>query len=253
MINLISSKQNAIIKQLRRLKDNSGKDGVFTLEGKRIVDECISSCAANIEYFVADSMDKARELEKVSDKPVYLVTDSLFAHVSDTMASQGVMCVVRKFEWEFSDNYRLLLVLDGVSDPGNLGTLIRTAECGFVDAVLLLNNCVSLYNNKVVRSTMGSILRLPVFDVDINFLQNLKGYTLLVTSPATNQSIFNTTIGEKAAIIIGSEAHGVSPEVMSLQNCEKVTIPMRSGCSSLNAAAAGAVCVYTIADRMGLL
>ena len=168
--------------------------------------------------------------------------------ISDTVSPQGIMAVVRQPEWNPgmppAGNGKILL-LDGIRDPGNLGTIIRTAEAAGVRAVYLSPDCADQYNPKVIRSTMGSIFRVPVISADlIDVIRNLKssGIKVYGTSLEAAATYREADLSD-AAIIIGSEANGARKEVLdSASQCIK--IPMAGQVESLNAAVSAAILMF---------
>ncbi len=182
----------------------------------------------------------------------YIVSRQIFEKLSDTKTPQGVMAVCRMPEWDkgFLQSARLVLVCENISDPGNLGTMLRTAEAAGADAVVLAGNTVDLYNPKTVRSTMGSIFRMPVFS-GYEYIELLKkaGFTLVVTCLDGAINLYETDKKDrKIAVVIGSEAHGVSDALIQKADL-KIKIPMSGRVESLNAAIAASVCLYEYRRR----
>jgi TrmH family RNA methyltransferase len=176
------------------------------------------------------------------------------AKLSETRTPQGIVAEVMldSADWDRwwdtqADRDFLLLLLDGVQDPGNLGTIIRTAEAAGVDAVVIGSGSVDLYNGKVVRATMGSIFRLPVFARELHQLTGLlkaAGASLLVTAlDPSSRSYDEPLYRGKTAIVIGSEARGVSDGMLA-EATHKVHIPLSGQAESLNAAVAAGVILY---------
>ncbi len=260
---IIESANNKKLKLLKSLaaKKNRDKLGLFTAEGKRMVQEAAKYAKEGIE-FVAVSCSFAKEnknLVKSIDEigvSVYTIKDNLFNQASNTVTPQGIAAVVKikdnsKADNDLSDISRVL-ILDGVSEPGNLGTIIRTAEAAGIERVYMMKGCADIYNPKVVRSTMGSVFRVPfVRDCDVEMVKLLKssGFKIAVSSLGESIGIHeyaeSLDKNDKRAIVIGSEAFGVSDAVLGLADvC--VHIPMQGRVESLNAAVAAGILMYLL-------
>ncbi len=238
MIKKITSADNNTLKQVKKLQKKSEriKTGLFVAEGKRIVEDAIK--AGVVEFIITCD-------ESVDFENTYLVNRSLYEKVSDTKSPQGIMAVCRLPEQNGTAFDGNIVICDGVKDPGNLGTVIRTAECAGFGAVLLINDCVDPYNPKVVRSTMGSVFRMPVIECDIEYIKALKSYTLAVTMLDGAVDIFKADFKEKVALVIGSEANGASDDIKMMAQLP-VKIPMCGQAESINAAVAAGIAMYAV-------
>lgn len=245
MIQDITSKENKFYKSIKKLKQKSERDktGLFLAEGARIaLDAVASGCAECLfiseRYGVFDT-----------HLPVYRVSDQMFAQLCETDTPQGILavCKIRRHSLSRLSGDTIVLC-DGVSDPGNLGTIIRTAECTGVGGIILLKGTADPYSPKVVRSTMGSVFRVPLYFAQPEDLAALQEYTLLATALDGSEDLYKTDFPEKTAVVIGNEAHGVSRQVLDLAE-KHIRIPMEGGAESLNAAVAGAVVLYEIYRR----
>ena len=256
MFKEIFSKDNPLIKTIRALKTKSGrkKHGMFFIEGTRIIEEAISFLPDKIHSIVLSYSyngtypNKAKEYAKTFD--CFLVPDSLFNEISDTETPQGVLAVIRKEDTKISDfsfDESRIVILDCVCDPGNIGTIIRTAEAMGFNSIFLTKGCTDIYSPKVLRSTMGSVFRTKIFEglttEDINLIKQ-REYTLASTALQEN-SVFlkNASTPRKLAIVIGNEANGVSDEILSISDLI-LKIPMHGKTESLNAAVAAAIVMY---------
>ena len=243
MIKEITSTENKLYKQTKKLLNRSerNKTKLFIAEGQRIVEDAV---AANVaEYiFVSENYDGI-----VYDLPTYKVSNKMFAALSDTETTQGIIAVCRMVDYNMEEiDCDTLLVCDGVSDPGNLGTLIRTAECSGVGGAVLLKGTVDPYSPKVVRSTMGSIFRVPVYFADVDALdKHLTDYSIVATVLDGSKDLYDIEFPEKIAVVVGNEAHGVSKEVADMAQI-RTLIPMCGNSESLNASVAGSVVMYEI-------
>ena len=249
MIQNITSSENKIIKLVKHLakKSERERNGLFVAEGARIVKDALND--GHIEFIVATSPCD----DFAGDQ--YIVSEQFFGKLSDTKTPQGIMAVCRMPQWdaEVLKSARLVLVCENTSDPGNLGTMLRTAEAAGADAVILAGNNVDLYNPKTVRSTMGSVFRVPVFTGDeyIDILKSL-GFTLAVTCLDGAKSLYDEAAsGNKIALAIGNEAHGITKALMEKADL-RIKIPMSGKVESLNAAIAASVCLYEYRRRFDL-
>ena len=163
---MISSKSNAKIKNVKKLLSSAKErrlQGVFVIEGLRLVREAAPEICEQL--FISESLAKAGEFDTSLYKNVETVSDEVFRSLSDTVTPQGVLAVVKQPAWtleqlSFENGCRLLL-LDDIQDPGNMGTMFRTAEAAGVAGIILMGECVDVFSPKVVRAAMGALFRLP--------------------------------------------------------------------------------------------
>ena len=250
---MISSKSNAKIKNVKKLL-NSAKErrlqSVLVIEGLRLVREAAPEMCEQL--FLSESLSKVGEFDTSLYKNVEIVSDEVFRSLSDTVTPQGVLAVVKQPAWtleqlSFENGCRLLL-LDDIQDPGNLGTILRTAEAAGVDMVIMSEGCADIFNPKVIRSTMGSIFRLPfVTDDLVSVIEMLKteGVTVYGAALEGSSDYREVEFSEKTAIVIGNEGNGISGNVLNAVN-EKIRIPMKGQIESLNAAVSAAILLYHI-------
>lgn len=252
MILEITSKDNKIVKMVRGLskKSNREKAGCFVVEGKRIVEEAIRDIPDKISVIIISHSFKDKNTDIYNnlnrgEHNVYLVPDYIFDSVSDTESPQGILAVVEFME-EKKGDWDRLLILDGISEPGNMGTIIRTAEAMGFKGIILCGNSVDIYSPKVVRSTMGSLFRLNFrHEKSYDFIKDLKlkGYRIYATTLSSSVSLEEIESWDKSAIVIGNEAHGVSEEIISASDIN-VRIDMEGQVESLNASVAAAIIMY---------
>ncbi len=253
MINSVTSRDNKILKLVRSLHKKKGRiqSGLYFAEGTRLIKEALSFANSEIEFLLVSETYEQENSEflKSVDKTIYKVPDKLFDEVCDTETPQGIGAVL-KMQKELTVDFEkadYVLCLDGVSEPGNMGTIIRTAEAAGIDCICLFNDCVDIYSPKVVRSSMGSIFRMKFLSTDIQIIDTLKnsGFAVLATALYNSEPIEKIEVKGKRAIIIGSEAHGVSDEALAL--CDKaVRIDMKGNVESLNAAVAAGITMYML-------
>jgi len=179
------------------------------------------------------------------------VPEDVMQSVSPARTPQGVLCVcaIREEPFPPSLTGEHYVVLDGVQDPGNVGTILRTADAFFADGVFLVNACADLYGPKTVRAAMGAVFRCPAWSCGVQALQTLlteAGIPLYGAALRTDTADARTVDYTRAAVAIGSEGRGLSAEVLSA--CDRtVRLPMREHCESLNAAAAAAAFLWEMA------
>lgn len=259
-MNFIQSSQNNTIKEVKalHLKKNRELQGLYFVEGIRFVNEAIDNDQEIQKILCSDKLESihgGKELmgrvETVCNECI-LVPDKLFCEVSDTQTPQGVLAVVKKKTWDYrqvlSDG-KSIVILDSLQDPGNVGTIIRTADAADMSTVLMTKGCVDLYSPKVLRSTMGSVFHLPVFE-GLNILEviaDLKeyGYRIIASHLNGENNYYEEELSGKVAIVIGNEANGISDETAATAD-RLVKIPMPGKAESLNASVAASIMIYEI-------
>jgi len=242
---IISSKTNTLYKILRKLEKKKERieRGLFIAEGERLVRDAyetnsISRLVISASYFGWTPPD----IEAA------ILSDALFESIAQTQSTQGILaiCKIPKVTKGLEDSSKFVVICDGISDPGNLGTIIRTSEAAGVDNIILMPNCTDPFNPKTVRASMGSIFRLPLYEsasLDCLIEQDFK--ILLTALEDDSVDIYDVHAYEKIAVILGNEAHGASEEARNIANLS-VKIPMQGKNESLNVAAAAAVVLFEI-------
>ena len=257
---MITAKDNDKVKYTKSLlkSKNRNKESKFIIEGYRILTLAIE-CNAKLDYvFINEDFEKKQEhkdfLEvlKKKDIRVYKTTNKIFEDLTDTENTQGIIGVVkfkqRTLEENLTDNNRFVLILDRIQDPGNMGTIIRTADAAGVDAIIALKGCVDIYNPKVIRSTMGSIFDMNIIQAtQDDALRVLKDNNFEIVSSYLNTDNYYNTVDytNKVALVIGNEANGVNDELISKSDT-LVKIPIYGNAESLNAAISSAILMYEI-------
>ncbi len=234
----IQSESNRIIKEINslRLKKNRDKLGLFILEGERLVNEA----EGHIEYILAS------ESYSGGMAADYTVSDRLYDKISDTVSPQGIMAVCRIEEQEFTQkkDASFYILLENIQDPGNMGTIIRTADAAGADGIFLSKGCVDIYNPKTVRSTMGSLFHLPIYrNTDLTELVQRIDVTTVAAYLKGDRTPYDIDMTKGIAIIIGNEANGISDDLSKKADC-LVKIPMPGKAESINASAAAAIMIY---------
>lgn len=247
MITEIISSSNNLFKNTKKLLNSQERKKCkkFIVEGFRIVSDAIKH-NADIDYIVISSDYSNCTFEDTYK--VYKLDKKLFSQISDTVNSQGIIAVVNYFsnkQLKYED-FENIVYLDAVSDPGNMGTILRTCDAMGVDAVIVSKGCVDIYNPKVVRSTMASLFNVPVVcDNSENMLDMLKenGYTVIGTILDGSDIVFNCDFNKKTVIVMGNEANGISDKIK--KQCDlRIRVPMTGGAESLNVAVCCSMVLY---------
>ncbi len=252
---IITSKDNEIIKNIRKLKEKKYRDlnNEFIVEGIKMIREAINENAVIRQIVVCEEdvnnggLDK-KLLYEIAKYDCIYVNKKIFSLISDVQNPQGILAVIKKQNSEENIDYKqdIIVVLDGIQDPGNLGTILRTIDSVGLNQVIVSNKTADSYNPKVVRSTMGAIYRVKVIESNnlLNTLKNIKKhkFKIVATSLETTKSIYDMDYNKKV-IVIGNEANGVSKEICDFAD-EKVKIPMLGKTESLNASVATGIILY---------
>lgn len=249
----IESKENKIIKEVRKLKEKKYRieQKKFIVEGFRFIHEALKS-SWNVEYIFISQEVISKLTEYGLDtiiKPetkVYKTTSSILNSLCSTENPQGIVAVVNILKPNLNCSNGLYVLCDKIQDPGNLGTIIRTAHGVNALGVILTKGTVDCYNEKTLRSTMGSIFNIPIFeDFDLDIVRQLKqeGFKLVAGSLEANKYFYDEDLSENLIITVGNEGNGISEEVYKLTDI-KIKIPMPGGTESLNAAVAASLIMY---------
>jgi len=252
----IESASNQLYKNTKKLLTKSGrkKANTFIIEGERIVKDA-AKWGADLKYiFVSDSFLEGFT-QDFGSIPVYSMPDRLFDELKSTVNSQGILAVASYINCHIEDidyNGKCYLYLDCVQDPGNMGTIIRSADAFGADGVILSSGCVDVFNPKVLRSTMSGIFSVKLFFDDCGILSSFKekGYKIIGTFPDGASSSRDFCYGDKAVIVMGNEANGICPQTEAMCT-HRVTIPMTGNAESLNVSVACAIMLYEASLNMG--
>ncbi|MFR2534201.1 MAG: TrmH family RNA methyltransferase [Clostridia bacterium] len=257
---VITSKDNEIVKSIKKLKEKKYRmqEQAFLVEGIKLVQEAIQEQmtirkVVICEDCTTDASIDQNLLYEIAKQDCIYVSKNVFYTLTDVVNPQGILAVIEKKSEESSIDYQedMIIVLDGIQDPGNLGTILRTMDSAGFKQIILSENSADPYNPKVVRSTMGAIYRINMIQ-STNIIETLKNiqknkFQVVATSLQTQETIY-TMDYHKKAIVIGNEANGVSKEVLELAG-KKVKIPMLGKTESLNAAVATSIIVYEYVRR----
>ena len=258
---VISSKDNEFIKHIKKLKDKKYRDlnNEYIIEGIKIIEEAINEKANIKQVVICDDCEKTSNIPKdlmyeIAKQECVYVTNKLFESLTDVTNPQGILAIVEKNAMkstspgseELDYNQDIIVALDDIQDPGNLGTILRTVDSIGINQILVSKGTADSYNPKVVRSTMGAIFRVKIIECEDleKALKEIKKhkFEIVVTSLQTQNSIYDIDY-KKKVIVIGNEANGVEEKIQKLAD-KKVKIPMLGKTESLNASVATGIILY---------
>ncbi|MFP7493360.1 RNA methyltransferase [Terribacillus saccharophilus] len=246
---MITSTQNAQVKQWQKLKRKKDriKTNTFLIEGFHLVEEAIKAGWTVDQLILREETEQpewASHLEAVS------VSDHVFKSITETETPQGIAAVVQMQDKKLKRHNRILL-LDAVQDPGNLGTIIRTADAAGYDAVYVGEGSADRYNHKVIRATQGSIFHLPVLTADLALLLpelQDNGYTVWAAALEGAVDYRDLTAPDKTALLVGNEGAGIDKRLIA-QSDMAVKIPIFGKAESLNVSIATGILLYHTVKR----
>lgn len=259
----ITSKDNETIKHIKKLKEKKYREEYkeFIVEGIKMIEEAIQENAKIKSIIICDDCKTQGSIPnelmyEIAKLNCIYVAEKVFSTITDVINPQGIMAIIEKpenKENEIDYSESNFLILDNIQDPGNIGTILRTADSLNFKQIIVSKGTADIYNPKVVRSTMGAIFRIRVVEVEklVRTINELKKNKIKVyaTDLATDKSIYDVDY-EKSAIVIGNEANGVSKEVLN-ESTERIKIPMIGNTESLNAAVATSVILYEVFRSTG--
>lgn len=253
---VIESKDNSKVKLVNSLKTKKYRDKheLMIIEGLRALKQLIDSKISLYMIVFSESIymenEECKKIHMEYDDIAIIVKDSIFSQLSDTVNTQGVIAVAKIPKYDINTFYdkekSRVLLFDRIQDPGNAGTLIRTADAAGFDAIFIIKGTVDLFSPKVNRSAMGSNLYVPIIEITedelLKFQKN--GFEILAT--ALDRSSFeysDISYSQKCIIVLGNEANGVSESILDISD-KKIYIPIYGRAESLNVAIAGAIVMY---------
>ena len=238
--------------RLTKKPDERRKQGIFLVEGVRMYEEAPPEQIT--EVWVSQSFLKKEENQnRLAGRDYREVSDDIFKRISDTQTPQGILCMVRRPRYELSDltdaGPAHLLLLEDIRDPGNLGTMFRTAEGAGATGIIMNQTCADLFSPKTIRSTMGSVFRVPFYITeDLRaVVRELKQKKITVYAAHLNGNKCYDTFDyrEGCGFLIGNEGAGLKEETAALAD-EYLRIPMEGSLESLNAAMAAGILMYEV-------
>ena len=252
---IISSKENQFIKHIKKLKDKKYRDinNEYLIEGIKLIKEAIQEKAQIKQIVICDECEKIEAIPKdlmyeIAKHECIYVTKKLFETLTNVVEPQGILAIIGKSDPKQEINYNedIIVSLDDIQDPGNLGTILRTVDSIGLTQIIISKGTADVFNPKVIRSSMGAIFRVKVIeseDLKQTLLEIKKHkFELLVTSLQTKKSVYDIKY-KKKIIVIGNEANGVSKEIQELSDY-KIKIPMLGKTESLNASVATGIILY---------
>ena len=258
---LITSPANERLKHARRVRDGREDDLIF-VEGERLIEECLQSGLAMTACFHSpDVSPRAQKiLVELADRncPMLPTADAVLATISDTVNSQGLIVLAQRptatIDQVFSSG-ELVVCLDAVQDPGNFGTILRTAEAAGASGIVALKGSVDAFAPKTLRSAMGSAFRLPIA-TDVSpkdFLaKSRKAGLKVVVATAEGETIYsNFNWRQPSVLVLGNEANGIRPELLE-QSDARINIPLQAPVESLNVASAAAAILFEAARQKSI-
>ncbi len=254
MSSIITSSSNSKIKLVRGLqsrKRNRQAENAFVAEGVRLVEEAVSVHWPMAFILYDETLsDRGTELLKnihsQNETPTYEIAPDLMAEVSDTETPQGILAVLEGQALPIINNPTFLVIADQIRDPGNMGTLLRTAEAAGADGVLLPPGTVDAFSPKVVRAGMGAHFHLPIQPLawkDIG--QMIQGLPVFLADAEAETPLWEADLVQPCTLLIGGEAFGASPQGQQVAT-QRITIPMRGRAESLNAAIAAGILIAEV-------
>jgi len=257
---LITSKSNAQVKEIRELKQAKYRQarGAYFIQGIRLVEEALLKSPKVLKVAYSPKLEETERgtqllcaARRVMAKAQWLyVSDEVMATLSDTPSHQGILAVMPMEEYAWEDLFQrpgMILLLHELQDPGNLGTIFRVAEAGGAAGLVLSAGAIDPYNPKVVRASMGSILRLPFLadqkmDEAIRALR-ARGYRVFAAHREGDTSFWKVDFSRPTAILLGQEGGGIPPDLLDLAD-DRLWIPMNPPVESLNVAMAAGLILY---------
>lgn len=244
---IITSPDNDYIKQLKKLKMKKYREeaGLFLAEGARLVGEALKAGVVQ-DLLVTEETSLSAA---TGDAQLIQVSDRVMRTLTETETSQGVLAVCRFTPIVKPEHLTAgpWIAVDNLADPGNLGTIIRTAWGTGMCGMILLGDCVDPYNSKVVRSSMGGIFHVPIISADILDIVHWQGqgHRVAVAAASAHTVYYEADYGKDIIMIIGSEARGVSTEIENMADLI-VSLPLKAGVDSINAAVCAGILMYEI-------
>lgn len=256
MITSVTNKKVKSVVQLNRKAGLRRKEGVFIAEGIKMFLE--APLESILEVYVSEDIHKVSQIvQKLEQCRYETVSEEVFSKISDTQTPQGILCVLKQFHYSLKDmlgggEVPLFLVAEGLRDPGNLGTILRAGEGAGVSGVIMSKDTVDIYNPKTIRSTMGSVYRVPFFYAD-DIVQTVKelqknGVKVYAAHLRGEKSYSQCDYKGGTAFLIGNEGNGLSEELSEAAD-NYIKIPMKGRVESLNAAVSASLLMYEAARQ----
>lgn len=236
----ITSVSNDLVKETAKLLQRKYRKDKFLLEGTKCIEEAIESGLEIEHLFVLDGSNDFAGFDNRIE-----TTEAVLAKISSTESAPKAVAVAKQLQRKWSNDYKKVVLLENIKDAGNLGTILRTAAAFNIDAVVLYGDTVDLYNPKCVRSSVGNLWKIPVFELDD--LNVFADYERVATLPKSDKSVWLSDYkpAEKCLIMFGAESTGLSEELKDFAT-KNVTIEMSDKVESLNLSVSAAVILYKL-------
>ena len=250
-IKRITSAQNEYIKKLARFSSKKHREetGLFLAEGEHLV-EMAQASGCDVENILMTEEYYVKNADKFSCD-ITIVPQSIIEKISDAKTPQGVLAVVKMESSPVLISDGRYIYCDNLQDPGNVGTVIRTADAFSFDGVILSSDCADVYSPKVIRSSQGSVFNIKIIrNKDISFLKEVKNDFTITSTALYGEciGIKNMKVEKNHIFIVGNEGSGVSKEILDISD-EIVYIPMTGKAESLNAGVAASILMYEVTSR----
>ncbi|MBO8156416.1 MAG: RNA methyltransferase [Bacillaceae bacterium] len=242
---MIQSLQNDKVKNWNKLKKKKWREKTqtFLIEGPHLIEEAEKSHWPIKEFILTEDYTLPFD---PGERRVFRVSDEVMSHLSDTETSQGILAIAEMKNEPIQSSFRKVLMLDRIQDPGNAGTMVRTADAMGFDAVIFGKGTVDVYNEKTIRATQGSLFHVPVYSGDLlEWSRQLKeyGFSIWTTAIEEGKALQTLEPPESIAIVFGNEGDGVQEEILKIAD-ERVYIPMKGKAESLNVSIASGIFMY---------
>ena len=234
----ITSVNNDLVKETAKLLQRKYRKDKFLLEGSKCIEEAIESGLEIENLFVLEGSNEFKDFENRIE-----TTEAVLSKISSTESAPKSVAVAKRLHQEWSDDYKKVILLENIKDAGNLGTILRTAAAFDVDAIVLYGDTVDLYNPKCVRSSVGNLWKIPVFELDN--LDRFSDYERVATLPKSEKTVWlkDYKPAEKCLIMFGAESTGLSNELKDFAT-KNITIEMSDKVESLNLSVSVAIILY---------
>jgi TrmH family RNA methyltransferase len=241
---ILTSKNNPLIKETAALKDKKARkeQGMFLVEGRKMAVECQRSDFEIDRVFVAESYAGENPF---AEEQTVRVSDDVFRFLSDEKSPQGILCRIKIPTRTLTAPKGKCLLLDGVADPGNVGTIIRTANAAGYEEIYLTEECADPYSPKSVRASMSGVFFTKIYRANRVDILSVLSETPIIVADMGGENVFSFTAPKRFALAIGNEANGISGFVQE-KATHTVKIPMQATQESLNAAISAGIIMYVL-------
>ena len=241
---ILTSKNNPLVKETAALKEKKARkeQGMFLVEGRKMCAECQASDFEIDRVFISESYENSACFD---EEKIVRVSDDVFRFLSDEKTPQGILCRVKIPVRALEIPKKPCLLLDGVSDPGNVGTIIRTANAAGYEEIYLTEDCADPYAPKSVRASMSGVFFTKIYRAPRQEILSILKDIPIVVADMGGENVFSFCSPKRFALVIGNEANGISQEVFAKAS-HTVKIPMQSTQESLNAAISAGIIMYVL-------